>query len=165
MRLDHKMKISHELIEQVLARYKPQQRVLVDANLDYPLLEGDFHIGDTYYMNPPLIHATDIEIQLCLNQLVYVGIAEIMREGLVRDLGGFNFLELQGENMLIIESRKRFRRPIPTNRNIHCALNIKRFRGNNGLILSWSDFQFENYSCIGSLELALVKPNLRQNDN
>jgi hypothetical protein len=158
------MKIPKQMIDKVLEHYRPNLRMLKSASLGYPSIKGRFLIGPTFYYIPRLEHAADIEIQLCLNQLAYAGIAEIMEQGVVPELNGLNFYELQKENMLVIESRKRFRRPIRTNAEIGGELILRRWKDVGSLILGNFDFQFENKSCFGSLELGLVKPNERASD-
>lgn len=154
------MIISKETVDKVLAVYKPEQRLLLSAEIGYPIFRGNFLIGDCYYLiNPGIIkHATDIEIQLCLNQLAYVGFAELINSNILPELGNQNFFQLQGENMLIVESRKRFRRRIPTDKEISGEMQIKNSIQKGKTIFFWTDFQFENRSCLGNLELAVVLP-------
>ena len=151
------MKIPEEVINEVVRPYIC--KVLRSASLEYPIIRGSFFIGPTYYYVYPLEHATDIEIQLCLNQLIYASIAEAIRSKLVPELEGLDFDSLRNEGMLIIESRKRFRRPIRTDKEIQGEIEITRMRDAGRLILAQANFQFENRSCFGSLELALIKPN------
>ena len=155
------MEISKQMIDNVLKHYRPSLRTLKSADLEYPVIRGKFIIGPTYYYIPALKHATDIEIQLCLNQLAYVGIAKSMEQGLIPELSGLDFYELQKENMLIIESRKRFRKPIRTDIEIQGEMILREWKDFGNLFLANTDFQFENRSCFGSLELALVKPGER----
>ncbi len=144
-------------LDEVLDIYKPQQRLLLSARIDYPTIQGQFQIPEScFYANCSLQHATDIEIQLCLNQLAYVGIYEAIRLGIDPELRNLNFKELQREKMLIIESRKKFRKPIPTDKPFNGELTLKDKREQNGIILSTCNFQFEDRSCIGHLELALI---------
>ena len=111
------MKINEEIIKMVLEPYNV--KVLQSAELDYPVIKGRFFIGNTYYHNPPLSHATDIEIQLCLNQLGYAGIAQLMHDNSIPEIKNLDFQKMREESMLIIESKKRFRRPISTNEEIY----------------------------------------------
>lgn len=146
--------IAKEHLDRVLAIYKPEQRVLVEADLEYPKISGKFRLGDTYYTIKPLRHATDIEIQLCLNQLTYAGVAEMMRLNRILELNGADFYKLQEEGMFIIQSKKRFRKQIKTNSEIAGELNFGRFgRYQKGLIVARADFDFENGACSGDLEL------------
>lgn len=103
-----------------------------------------------------LEHATDIEIQLCLNQLAYVGISETIRLSLDPLFKDINFKSLQEEGMYIIESKKRFKRQISTNKEIIGCINLKDKTKRRGVILCYADFQFENNSCFGNLELAII---------
>jgi len=153
--------IAKKLIDNALKHYRPNLRMLKSASIEYPKINGKFFIGPTYYYIPAFKHATDIEIQLCLNQLAYVGIAKIMQEEMVPELSGLDFYELQKENMLIIESRKRFDNPIRADAEIDGELTLRRLKNVGSLILGNFDFQFENRSCFGSLELALIKPDER----
>lgn len=156
------MIVSQELIGKVLEHYRPNLRMLKFAELEYPSMRGKFVIGQTFYYTPSLKHATDVEIQLCLNQLVYVGVAQAMEQGLVQELKGLDFYELQKENMLITESRKRFKKPIRTDIEISGEIAIRRWKQVGNLFLADTDFQFENRSCSGSLELTLIKPSQTQ---
>jgi len=150
------MIVPEESIREVLSLYKPEQRILQSANIDYPKIEGHFLIGKTYYTLSPFEHATDIEIQLCLNQLAYVGISETIKLSLDPLFKGIDFKNLQKEGMYIIESRKRFKRQINPNKEIEGSILIKEKINKMGIIFCYADFQFENKSCFGNLELAVI---------
>jgi len=149
--------ISKQLINEVLSIYKPKFKWLKTAHLEYPSLIGRFSISPGTYTHKPFIHMTDIEAQLCLNQLAYVGLAEAIRTKIIPKLRGINFKELQYEGMLIIETRKRFRKKIPTNKIIKGEIKVKEWRDDGYILRGFADFQFENRSCFGNLEMALVK--------
>jgi len=151
--------IAQQQIDEVLEIYKPEQRILVSAGLDYPSAKGIFRVGPTSYVITPFKHATDIEIQLCLNQLVYVSVSEIMRLNLVPELEGLYFKELQEEGMVITQSQKRFRKPIRTDKEITGELTYRNSKKYNSIVLARADFQFEDRNCLGSLEMALIKPH------
>lgn len=154
------MEISKQVIDRVLQPYLANARVLKSAGIDFPMIHGRFLIGPTFYYSPKIEHATDIEIQLCLNQLVYAGVAEIIGQKTIPELDGINFYELQKEGMLIIESRKRFRRQIKTNKEISGEIKLGNWKKVRSLFLSNADFKFENRSCFGELELALILPKV-----
>ncbi len=156
------MIIPEENIKKFLAIYKPEQRVLKNANLDYPKIHGDFLIGRTYYTLSPLKHATDIEIQLCLNQLAYVGLAETIRLSLDPLFKDIIFEDLQKEGMYIIESKKRFKKRISPNKYIAGDMTIKSKIQRRGIILLNADFQFENNSCFGNLELVILNRETKE---
>jgi len=150
--------ITQETINRVLKGYTPQSKLLKSASLEYPTIKGTFLIGPTSYYSPSLKHATDIEIQLCLNQLAYVQIAEIMNQRIIPGLNGFDFEELQGENMLITASRKKFKKSIRTDIEIQGELTLKKYKEFKNLFIGNMDFKFENSGCVGDLELVLIKP-------
>ena len=151
--------ISQESIDKVLQIYKLEQRILRAANVEHPRATGKFFIGPCFYTLADFKHATDIEIQLCLNQLAYVAVYEGIENNSHPYLEGKDFDKLQKEGMLIVESRKRFRRPIPTDKEIRGEMMLKDLRERHGVIFANADFQFENRSCFGSLELAIVDRN------
>ena len=152
------IEIPQELVERVLAIYKPEQRLLKKASFKYPVVKGQFLIGPTYYALERLKHATDIEIQLCLNQLGYAGVAEEIRQGLNPHLADIDFFELQKEGIFIIESRKRFRRHIPSDKPIYGEIKYIKEKKIGSLLIRFANFQFEDSACNGSLELALTLP-------
>ena len=79
------MKITQETVEKVVALYKPNYRYLKEAEIEFPAVKGRFQLGETEYCET-LQHLTDVEAQLCLNQLSYVffgqGVVEKRWEGL-----------------------------------------------------------------------------------
>jgi hypothetical protein len=151
------MEIDSGIIQRTLELYKPEARVLIHGQVEYPLLIGEFRLHPTFYTISPLQHAADIEIQLCLNQLAYAGLAQVIDSEAFSELAGVNFESVQREGCLVIESRKKFRRPIRTDRPIRGKITMGDFRNCPGLILGHATFDFENRSCIGDLTLALVR--------
>jgi hypothetical protein len=151
------MKIPLERIQQVTKKYAPAYRWLYDADYEFPKASGRFLVNQGAYYTKPLEHATDVEIQLCLNQLSYVAVGEAIRNGNPEMFKGLDYDALQKEGMLIIESRKRFRRAIDTSRTIGGELNLLDLRDTGKIILANTTFQFENKSCFGELELVIVK--------
>ncbi len=148
-----------EVIESTLRIYKPNKRMLKSASIEYPIVRGIFLIGPCDYVQEGISvnHATDIEIQFCLNQLAYTGVAEAIRRQEIPELRGLDFSKLQTNNLFIIESKKRFRRPIRTYQEISGELKLKEWRDDGYMYRGWADFQFENRGCFGGLEFALVK--------
>jgi|SRR3989338_10764491 len=157
--------VPEENIRDTLSIYKPEQRVLKSASIDYLRINGTFFIGPTYYTLSSLKHATDIEIQLCLNQLAYVGPLEAVRLSIDPLLKDINFKSLQEEGMYIIESKKRFRRQMSTDKDIAADLLVKSIIKKREIILCYADFQFENNSCFGNLELAIINKKSKGDKN
>jgi hypothetical protein len=149
--------ISSGIIENVLRPYKPECRFLKSASSDYPRFSGVFLILPTYYHSPPLKHATDIEIQLCLNKILYACVAEMMENGSIPELIGHSFEGLREENMLIVKSEKIFKKQIRTGANIFGEIGIDKLKRCGQLLAVQTNFQFENKSCFGNLETAIIK--------
>lgn len=147
--------IPQETIREALSGYKPGLVFLREASLEYPVARGRYYIGDTYYLFPPLSHATDVEIQLCLNQLAYVSVAELIKEGKLEEFRGIDFKSFKDEGMLIRESHKIFRKPINPRKEFSGELEVKELRRRTNLILANTRFNFEDGSCIGSLKLVI----------
>ncbi len=104
------MRISQELIEKVIEVYKPNYRYLKEATVDYPFAKVRFMLGETEYV-ATLQHMTDVEAQLCLNQICYVFFAQGILDQkweLPKTFTLDDFLELRKEGMFIVESHKRF---------------------------------------------------------
>lgn len=150
--------ITPRQIYEVTKNYRPECRFLKSAQIEYPVIQGKFLVGKSFYHVPSLKHATDVEIQLCLNQLAYAGILQLIESQSVQELAGLDFSRLRGEGMLITESKKRFRKPISTGREFSGHLDIEEWRDFGNIVVARTKFDFENRSCFGNLELVLVKP-------
>ena len=148
--------IDEQVRLKVLAVYNPKQRILLGGTIDYPKARGIFKIGPCFYAIGDFNHATDIEIQLCLNQLLYSTVYQAINDKSHPYFDNKDFDKLQKEGMLIAESRKRFRKFIPTDREIYAEINIVNLRKRKNLVFANVDFDFENRSCIGELELVIL---------
>lgn len=151
------MKVSKENIDKILAIYKPNYRFLEDADIEFPYARGKFKLKETEYVET-LKHMTDIEAQLCLNQLSYVFFSQQIIDRRWPDIAGLSldeYLDLRKENMFIIESKKKFVRETDSISAFFGEiefLNIKKVRG---LYLAALNFGLNDRACYGSLKLAL----------
>lgn len=150
--------IPKQVIEKVVRNYMPECRFLKSASLEYPIVRGEFIVGKTFYHVPSCEHATDVEIQLCLNQLIYAGVSTAITENNIPELDNLDFEKLRRESMLIIESRKRFRRAIKTQEQFYGVVKLDCWKDFGKILIAQASFNFGDRSCIGGLELALVKP-------
>lgn len=148
--------ITEQVREKVLAAYNPKQRILLGGKIEYPNARGLSKIGHCFYTVEDFNHATDIEIQLCLNQLLYSAVYQAILDKSHVYFEGKDFAKLQKEGMVIVESRKRFKRPISTDREIYGQIDMTDLRKRRNVIFANVDFEFENRSCIGNLELAVI---------
>ena len=87
--------------------------------------------------------------------------SEAIRFNLDSIFEDINFKNLQKEGMYIIESNKRFKRQISPNKYITGDITIKNKIKRRGIILINTEFQFENKSCFGSLELAITNKKIK----
>lgn len=150
------MKIIQEKLAKVLEIYKPDCRYLVESNINYPRAEGKFKLGETYYTTKKLEHMTSIEAQLCLNQLCFSAFSEWLPEKRFDETITFEkYLDLMKENMFIIESKIRFRKPIPSNECIQGQIELMKIKAHDGLYLAFLDYDLEQGKSKGNLELAL----------
>ena len=114
------MQVPQERLLKVLELYKPECRYLIRADTEHPKANGIFRLGNTYYTSRKLTHITAIEAQLCLNQLCYAAFGEWLPQGRFDQTISFEkFLELMKENMFIVESNIRFRKPIPASEEVN----------------------------------------------
>jgi hypothetical protein len=152
------MQVPQERLESVLELYKPECRYLVEATAEYPKAEGKFKLGNTYYTTRKLEHMTSIETQLCLNQLSYSAFGEWLPEGRFDKAMTFDdYLELMKENVFIIESNIRFRKPIPTNGDIQGQIELMKIKRHGELYLAFLDYDLEQGKSRGNMELALKR--------
>ncbi|MDD5331853.1 MAG: FcoT family thioesterase [Candidatus Nanoarchaeia archaeon] len=150
------MQIPQERLNRTLELYKLDCMYLIEASIKYPKAEGKFNIGDTYYTTKKLEHMTSIEAQLCLNQLCYSAFGEWLPEGRFEQTINFEeFLELMKENMFIINSNIRFRKPIPTNEIIQGYIKLNRIKKYGNLYIAFLDYDLEQGKSMGKMELAL----------
>jgi len=150
------MKVPQERLERVLEIYKPDCRYLIETNIEYPKAEGRFKIGSTYYATQKLEHMTSIEAQLCLNQLCFSAFGEWFPAGRFDKTMTFDrFLELMKENTFVIDSHIRFKKSIPTDKEIQGQIELMRIRRHGNLYLIFCDYELEQGKSKGNLELAL----------
>jgi hypothetical protein len=151
------MQVPQERLTKVLEIYKPDWRFLVEANVDYPKAEGKFKFGDTAYTTQKLEHMTYIEAGFCLNQLCFSAFGEWLPQGRFEEAMPFEkFLELMKENMLAIDAHIRFRKKIPTNREVYGQVELVKMKRHGGLSLAFLNYDLEQGKSKGSLELALA---------
>ncbi|HJX50187.1 MAG TPA: FcoT family thioesterase [Candidatus Nanoarchaeia archaeon] len=151
------VEIDKRKIEEILEIYKPEYCFLKKVEVNYPFFHGVFRTPSTLYTKKPLNHLTDVEVQLCLNQLAYVGFEEVIKEKLIPQLNSLNFKESQYDEMVIGKSEKKFKEIINPNKEIHGKLKIDKIFNLEGRIIALTSFDFENGKCIGRLNLALIK--------
>lgn len=151
------MKVPQEFVDKTVAVYYPNYRYLKEAEIDFPVGKGIFQLGQTEYMET-LQHVTDIEAQLCLNQLAYVFFGYEMINGRWPRAGKISFdefLALRKENMFIVESRKKFHKETNPRDPFYGEMEIKHIRKQGDIYLAKIDFDLNEKACSGDLSLVL----------
>jgi hypothetical protein len=149
--------IDKKRIDRYLSVYNAQYCFLKELQVDYPEICGVFRIPKTFYTKKSLDHLSDVETQLCLNQLAYVGIIEATKMGQIPSILSGGSKRIPYRDTVIIESKKRFRERIDPSKDIHGLLRVKRIFTLENSILALTDFNLENGKCTGELNIALVK--------
>ncbi len=151
------MKVPQERVDKVVILYKPNYRYLKDAEIDFPTARGRFQLGETEYCET-LQHLTDVEAQLCLNQLscVFFG-QEIIekRWGSLEDLTFDQYLELRKENMFITESHKKFHRETNPRYPFYGQIQLMKIRRHGNLYVAKLGFDLNEGASMGELSLLL----------
>lgn len=153
------IKASQEVVDKVLAVYYPNYRYLKEAEIDYPLGKGKFQLGQTGYCET-LQHMTDVEAQLCLNQLCYVFFGQMIIdkrwEGL-EDLTFEEYLESGDENMFIVESHKKFKKKTNPKEPFYGQIELIKTRRHDSIYVARLDFDLNGGASIGKLSLILKR--------
>ncbi len=151
------MKLPQETLDRVVALYNPNYRYLKESEIEFPIARGKFQLGETEYCET-LQHMTDIEAQLCLNQLCYVffgqGIIDKKWKGL-ENLTFDKYLELRKENMFITESHKKFRKETNSREPFYGQIKLKRIRRYGNIYVAKLDFDLNEGASVGELSLVL----------
>ena len=153
------MKVPKELVDRVVQVYKPNYRYLKSAEVYFPIARGRFQLGETEYMET-LQHMTDVEAQLCLNQLCYVffgqGVLEKRWEGL-EDLTFDDYLELRKEGMFIIGSHKTFKKETNPREPFEGQMQLMKVRRHKNIYVAKLDFDLNYGASVGELSLVLKR--------
>ena len=140
------MKIPKETVDKVLAVYYPNYKYLKEADIEYPIGKGKFLIEKTGYMET-LQHMTDVEAQLCLNQLCYVffgqGVIDKKWKGL-ENLSFDEYLDLRKENMFITESHKKFKRETNPKEPFYGQIEVMNIKSKNNLYVTKLNFSLND---------------------
>ncbi len=151
------MDVPKERVDKVIALYRPNYRYLKDAEIDFPIARGRFQLGEIEYCEA-LQHLTDVEAQLCLNQLSLVffgqGIIEKRWRGL-EDLTFDQYLNLRKENMFITESHKKFHRETNPRDPFYGQIQLMKVRRHGNLYVAKLGFDLNEGASMGELSLVL----------
>ena len=153
------MHIRQELLDKVLVVYKPNYRYLRQADVEFPVARGRFLLGETEYAESPS-HLTDVEAQLCLNQLSYIFFANEIISGRWsdgRNLTLDDYLSLRKEKMFVVDSHKIFHRETNPAEPFNVAIKLAKIRRIRNAHLASLDFNINDGAGVGNLKLVIKR--------
>ena len=147
-----------KLVEALTGLYKPGYRYLQGAEVNTSGAKGLFKLKSTEYMET-MNHMTDVEAQLCLNQIAYVFFAYHAINRTWPELGLNtleDFLSLTKEGMFVLESRKRFRRETVPAKEFAGTLELRSYtKISTQAFVARLNFDLNEGACRGYLKLAI----------
>ena len=147
-------------------RYLRNPSIEVSNNTDYFAKDskikgkGDFAILECCYGSNSG-HLNSAEFPICFNQLGYVIFAEAVSRQLLPELNMSTvkeFKEAQMNRCLILEERRRFKRPIDS-KNFHVEMSIERSKVLHGLPFYFMNASFSDDKgglAIGKVKIAIL---------
>lgn len=149
--------VDQQAVREILGFYTPGFRYLQSAETGFPRARGIFKINATEYVEQ-LDHLTEIEAQLCVNQLCYVffGVEAAAGRWAAEGMNKDSFFRLRKEGMFITASEKKFRRQIKPGSEFLGILSLQKIKKISSGHLAKLSFSFDGDACVGSLNLALV---------
>ena len=137
--------------------YNQKYHFLKKLEIDYPHIQGTFVVPPTFYTVEVLDHLSDVEAQLCLNQLAYIGFMEAIKNKQILSLNSAGAKRISYGAAIIGKSEKKFKGIIDPSKEIHGVLNAKRIFNLEEKIIALTHFDLENGKCTGKLNITLVK--------
>jgi len=150
--------LPQEIVDKVLAVYKPNYRYLKSVKVDFPVARGRFKIGETEYFMESMRHLTDVEAQLCLNQLSYVFFGQEVVNRRWKDLENLSFeqfLELRNEGMFVVESHKTFHRETDSREPFNGEIKLMKVRRHKNIYVAKIEYDLNEGASTGKLSLIL----------
>lgn len=149
-----------EFVKNVGEIYLPNFRYLVNFETAFPKSVGIFSLNQARYTEGQLSHMTAIDAQFCLNQLAYATFAQWIKEKRFPELDVSleKYFALAKENMLIADTKIRFKKPIETKTKVGAEIDLKKFRKQGNLFFAFLEQNFENGKEQGTLDVVLRLP-------
>ena len=147
--------MNNAIIDTFLNPYKKEARFLQSFELMKNKGISTFKVNSDFYFTPQSSHHfTAVELQICLNQLLYVYFAHLGLYGndwnAVMD---FDFVNKITENDFIIEQKTHFKKEIDTSKNIRGEIEVMHTKKIGKTKFMECNFQFED-ACFGSVLVA-----------
>jgi hypothetical protein len=148
--------MKNEIIETFLSPYKKESRLLKSFELVGNKGIATFMANSDFYCitQEPVHHFTAVELQVCLNQLIYVYLAHLGIYG-----ENFNistkedFIKTLNSNNFITEQITHFKKEIDSSQIIHGEIEMLKSKKIGKMKFMECQFQFGK-QCFGSVKLA-----------
>jgi hypothetical protein len=151
------------IIDTFLKPYKKVTQFLQSFELIKNKGISTFKVDCGFYFTPQSSHHfTAVELQVCLNQLLYVYFAHLGLYGdnwdCTKDTGFVNMLT---KNDYIIEQKTSFKKEIDTSKLIHAEIEVIHTKKIDATKFMECRFQFED-ACFGSVLVAHKEQNTNE---
>ncbi len=149
-------------IDEILHMYKPDARYLLEANIDFPILEGKL-----WFRNKPIYlveasgiqHINNTETTMISNQAAFL----LYREAVLRGKDGFPYLSEEEikrlyDSMFIKKQNTQFKQfvTLRVDKAYNVRVEHRRVRKTNGVYFVWYDLSIDDFldsEVIGGIKL------------
>ncbi len=150
---------SNKTIDTILQPYKPEVHFIKSYELiDDNKMKGIFLIKSNFYSASTLNHVSVVELEICLNQLLYAYAYEKGHLGGTQKNGfPVDLIIMQNEKTFIVKQTVKCREIINASKEIICEIEyIKGVKRNNSTFHFYK-YNFENYKIFGQVTSAIIK--------
>jgi hypothetical protein len=147
--------MNNEIIETFLSPYKEESRFLKSFELLDNKGVATFRVNSDFYCitKTPVHHFTAIELQVCLNQLLYIYFAHLGLFDNYLDLPRDNtFIKTLNENNFITEQITHFKKDIDSSQIIHGEIKVIKTKKIDHINFMECQFKFGE-GCFGTVKV------------
>jgi len=163
--LEKSIKVSENEITEILEGYIPEVQYLKSAEINYPTIIGKFQIQKTFYFDTKGKpgHFTAVEMVMCLNQLGFVYVNEMLKNDLIKGmppLNKENYKNWAVNGFLLTGfDDVKFRKTFDASKEFDGKATIERVMHRNLLHFIYYNYDFDNGKVVGKLNTALIFKN------
>lgn len=146
-------------IHNLLNVYTPETRFLQNFRLEDSIGHADFKVNSEFYSsNEEMSHLTAVQMQICINQLLFVYISALGKydkffSGQHSDMAYIN--EFQNNNTFITCQAYYFHKRIDTSGLISAKMWLKKEKMIGNLLIMDVEFDFSHRSSSGDVRIAI----------
>lgn len=147
-------------LKDLLSIYVPSARYVegfeIRNEVGYALLYAQ---EACYCRAPGLQHLTAVQLQICLNQMLYCYFALAGTLDTFEDyvkLSAVDLAQWQAAKTYLIEQQFRFHRSIDVSKSFCATLKLERFRKTSKICVAKVAFDFADGACLGEAKAAVV---------